>query len=76
MGLTPKPLKHLPPTSSVIQVHIQQIFFILRSVLNLLSDRGPVLDPTKHGWFSDNGFAIERFEASTNCLAYCVQMCW
>ena len=52
---TPKPLSHLPPTSSVIQSHIQRSFFIVHNVHNLLNDHGPVLEPTNYGWFCDDG---------------------
>ncbi len=54
-GATPKPLPQLPPTSSVIQSHIQRSFFIVRNVVNLLNNHSPTLDPTDHGWFCDNG---------------------
>jgi len=54
-GATPKPLAQLAPTSSVIRTHIQRAFFILRNVLNLLNDRGAVLDPVNRGWFCDGG---------------------
>ena len=55
---TPKPLSLLPPTSSVIQVHIKCSYFIIHNVHNILKDHGSTLDPKNYGWLYDDGILL------------------
>jgi hypothetical protein len=55
---TPKPLSHLPPTSSVIQVHIKRSYFIIHNVHNILTSRGSFLDPKNYGWIYKDGILL------------------
>ena len=57
-SVTPKALAQLPPTSSVIQNHIQRAFFSIRNVLNMMTDCTSKLFAMDYGWFSDGGIIL------------------
>lgn len=52
-----KSLANLPPTSSVIEGHIQRTLLAVREAVTLLDQRVP-LEPTDYGWEESNGVLV------------------